>query len=335
MRYVLGIDQGGSKTHAVVADESGVMLGMGKSYGACHSTTGLDHALQAIVQAAEIALGQSGIRREEVTVLVGGLTGIDWDYEAELLENSICAYFPETDLDVVNDSIIAMHAGTRKRQCGILCAGSGLNCALQNGEDRFVYGYYISDEHQGGWSLGKRAVQAVIDSYVGLERETSLTGRLLEYFQVKTVDELLYMRVKNQISTEEYLHIPIILEEEALAGDNVAADIWMRYGKSIVNYLTTRAKKMGMQEEKVDIVLSGSIFKCRFQEFHRAVKEDILSSIPNANIIEAQFEPVIGAVIMGLQKIHGELSEDVYENLKVSSKKFPVRRLEGTSPGGK
>ena len=30
MRYVLGIDQGGSKTHAVIADQEGRLLGMGK-----------------------------------------------------------------------------------------------------------------------------------------------------------------------------------------------------------------------------------------------------------------------------------------------------------------
>lgn len=328
MKYVLGIDQGGSKTHAVVADETGRLLGMGKSYGACHSDSSLEYALHAIVQASDVALEQAGICREDVTTLVGGLTGIDWDYEAELLETGIKTYFPGTDIKVVNDCIIAMRAATGNSQCGILCAGSGLNCAVQNGEDCFVYGFYIPDEYQGGSSLGKKAVQAVFDSHVGLERETSLTGRLLAYFQVKTVDELLYMQVKDQISAEAYLKIPVILAEEAETGDSVAADIWIRYGKHIVKYLTARVKRMGLQEKEMDIVLSGSIFKCKFRKFQMAVKEEILSKIPDANIIEAQFEPVVGAVVMGLRRIHGEVTEEMYENIKTSSKTFPVNRLE-------
>lgn len=328
MRYVLGIDQGGSKTHAVVTDETGCLLGMGKSYGACHSSSSLEYALRAIVQASDVALKQAGICREDVTTLVGGLTGIDWDYEAELLENGIRTYFPGTDIQVVNDCIIAMRAGTRKSQCGILCAGSGLNCAVQSGEDCFVYGFYIPDEYQGGSSLGKKAVQAVFDSYVGLERDTSLTGRLLACFQAKTVDELLYMQVKNQISAEAYLKVPMILANEAEAGDSVAADIWIQYGKHIVKYLTARAKKMGLKDKEIDIVLSGSIFKCKFRKFQMTVREEILSKIPDANIIEAEFEPVVGAAVMGLKRIHGEVAEEIYENIKTSSKAFPVRRLE-------
>lgn len=328
MKYVLGIDQGGSKTHAVVADETGKILGMGRSYGACHSSSSLEYAVQAILEASDQAFAQCGLRRSDVTAVVGGLTGIDWDYEAELLENGIGQYFPTADVKVVNDSIIAMRAATRKSCCGILCAGSGLNCAVQNGEECFVYGFYIPDEYQGGWSLGRKSVQAVFDSHMGLTGETTLTERLLEYFGVRSVDELLFMQVKQKITGNDYLNLPIILEEEACGGDRVAAKIWTDYGRAVVAYLTARMEKMGIQEENVDIVLSGSIFKCKFQEFRDTVKEEILGKIPNANIIEAGYEPVMGAVVMGLQRIHGEAAEEIFENIEESSRNFPVRRLD-------
>lgn len=328
MRYILGIDQGGSKTHAVVADADGKVLGMGKSYGACHSSSSLEYAMGAILEAADRALEACRITREEIASIVGGLTGIDWDYETALLEESIQKYFPQADVKVVNDSIIAMRAATRKDRCGILCAGSGLNCAVQNKDECFVYGFYIPDEYQGGWSLGKRAVQAVFDSHMGLLPETSLTGRILDYFHVGTVDELLYMRVKERIRSSDYLNMPIMIEEEAFAGDPVAAGIWRDYGEIIAGFLVARMEKMGIAGENVDIVLSGSIFKCRFQEFQRAVKERILRNIPNANIIEACYEPVMGAVAMALQRLHGKVAEEVYENIKKTSRQFPVRRLE-------
>ena len=44
MKYVMGIDQGSSKTYAIVGDDGGNVLGFGKSYGACHSNTGMKYA---------------------------------------------------------------------------------------------------------------------------------------------------------------------------------------------------------------------------------------------------------------------------------------------------
>ena len=328
MRYVLGIDHGGSKTHAVIADQEGRLLGMGKSYGACHSSTSLDYAVQAVVQAADQALSECGLQKEDVTAVLGGLTGIDWDYEAELLENEIRKYFPRADVKIVNDCIIAMRAATRKQQCGILCAGSGLNCAVQNGEDCFVYGFYIPDEYQGGWSLGKKAVQAVFDAHMGLLEKTELTPRLLEHFQAQSVDELLYMQVMGKIKSSDYLNLPIILEEAACRGDRTAGNIWIQYGKRIVVYLEARMRKMGILECDTDIVLSGSIFKCKFQGFQDAVEREILKKMPGANVIAAEYEPVIGAVLMGLKRMNRVLAGGIYRNIEEGAARFPVRRLE-------
>lgn len=326
MRYVLGIDQGGSKTHAIIADENGRILGMGKSYGACHSYSGLEAAMGAIREASDSAIQQSGLKREDVSVVVAGLTGVDWDYETALLENAVKRIFLQAEIRVVNDCIIAMKAATKKEQCGILCAGSGLNCAVQNGEECFVYGFYIQDEYQGGSCLGRKAVQAVFDSYMGLVEETELTGILLEHFQVQSVDELLYMHVNEKISSEEYLKLPVILERAACNGDVVAGKIWTEFGENIARYLTVRMCKMGIQEECIDVVLSGSIFKCKYEKFQQSVKDKILSEVPKANIIEARYEPVMGAVIMGIREIQGELSEEYYSNLEISSRNYPVWR---------
>ncbi len=327
MEYVLGIDQGGSKTYAIVVDITGRICGLGKSAGSCHSSQGLDYAMKMILEASDSALQEAGLQRADVTTVMGGLTGIDWDDEAALLERAIGNYFPTASITVVNDCIIAMKAATHRRQCGILCAGSGLNCAVQNGEDCFTYGFYIPDEHQGGCSLGKMAVQAVLDSHMGLLERTLLTERLLEFFHVNTVDELLFMRVKGDIQESHYLKLPLILEATACKGDKVAADIWKNYGKMIVSYLHARMEKMGMLDADADIVLSGSIFKCGYRGFQDTVKNEILRKAPNVQIIEAMYEPIVGAAVMGLQSILGEVPEDVFATLEESSCKYPLRRL--------
>ena len=98
---------------------------MGESYGACHSSEGLAYAVKAILEASDRALAHAGLRRENITATVGGLTGIDWDYEAELLEAELQKYFPRAKNTVVNDCIIAMRAATGKAAAAFYAPAPG------------------------------------------------------------------------------------------------------------------------------------------------------------------------------------------------------------------
>ncbi|MEW6406515.1 MAG: BadF/BadG/BcrA/BcrD ATPase family protein, partial [Chloroflexota bacterium] len=42
MKYYLGIDVGSSKTHALIADETGCCIGFGKAWGGNHQSVGYD-----------------------------------------------------------------------------------------------------------------------------------------------------------------------------------------------------------------------------------------------------------------------------------------------------
>ena len=333
MRYVLGIDQGASKTHALVVDEYGNVSGMGKSRGACHSSNGMEYAMAAVKEAVGQALAQSGITIREIEDIAAGMTGIDWYFEEDLLENVLREAFSVNKIKVVNDCIIAMRAGTRKNYGCVLCAGSGLNCAVRNQNSaQIVYGFYIDDEFQGGYSLGKSTIRAVTDSHIGLRPATTLAQMLLEYFNVRTVDEILYRKVTGAITSEDYLHLPIILEEAAARNDSVALGILADYGKNIAMYAVLGMKKLSMLDMDADVILSGSIFKCRLPVLREAVSLEIHKYAINAKIVDAVYEPIIGAALLGLESLHGEILPEVYGNLEKSAEKFQIKRVkEGVS----
>ena len=326
MKYVLGIDQGGSKTHAIIMDETGLVRGLGKSYGVCHSSSTMEKAMQAVEESAREALKQGGLSMEDISCAAAGMTGVDWNYEAKLLENAIRKKLEIKNVYVVNDCIIAMRAGTTNEVSGVLCVGSGTNCAVKNKDDLFVYGFYIADEHQGGMSLGRKTIRAVFDSHMGLIGETVLTGELLSYFKVSTVDELLFKSATGQIEAREYLYIPQILEKAGLAGDKEAVAIWEQYGKTLAGYVTVRMKKMELRDEEIEIILSGSVFKCRVPEFKAAVSREIKAYAPNALIKESVYEPVVGAGLLGLDHLFKIIEPEVYENLEKSAECFPIKR---------
>lgn len=327
MRYILGIDQGASKTHAIICDELGVILGMGTSYGACHSTSGMEYAMEAVKLAVDSALEEADLLLEDITVAAAGMSGMDWEYEEKLLADALGNILGISRIKVVNDCLIAMRAEISD-YCGcILCAGSGLNCAVRNGENKeYVWGYYIDDEFQGGAALGKAMIRAVIDGQSGLGEETMMTQLLLDYLKISSVEELLYQKVNGNISNENLLYLPILLERAAMANDKVAVRIFSDFGEAIAKYIVTAIAKMDMLDTPVKVILSGSIFKCKVPVLKEAVSLEIHKHAIHAMILDAVYEPVVGAVLLGMDMILDHIAEAVTHNIGNTADKYHLKR---------
>lgn len=327
MRYVLGIDQGGSKTYAIIVNETGDVLGFGKSEGTCLIEGKSDQNLDYIEYAVDKALEESRLNLDQIDYIVAGLTGIDWDDEAEKIEKDLRTRFNKEKICVVNDCIIAMRAGSSSSVSAVICVGSGTNCAVRKEDELFIYGFYIPDEYQGGWSLGKKAVQAVFDAEMGLTEPTRLKSVLLDYFGMEKVEDLLYKRATKGISSQEYLGIPILLEQTALENDAVALGIWTDFGTHLAQFITARMKIMGILDEKIEIVLSGSILKCKIPGFIQTVSDEITSLAPRAQIRSSVYEPIVGAALLGLDSMYrNDLPEQVYDNLEKSAEIYSIKR---------
>jgi Predicted N-acetylglucosamine kinase len=327
MKYVLGIDQGGTKTHAMVADENGRILGMAKAGGACHSAHGMQFAMDKVDEAAEKALVQSKISIEQIAVVAAGMTGLDWEEEEELLTEALQKLFPKQQIHVVNDCIIAMRAGTDKEQCCVLCAGTGLNCAVRKDADNeFIYGYYVADEYQGGQALGQKAIQAVFNAETGLQPPTALTALLLEFFNVPNTDELLKRAVTGGINDRKKSEIPLLIEKAAMENDWVSLQILENYGRYIAQYVVAGLKRFEMLSDEVDVILSGSIFKSKVPVLLEALSAEIHRFSVNAKIISCRYEPIVGAVLMALEQLSKPLSPGVYENIEKAANHFNIER---------
>lgn len=330
MEYVLGIDQGGTKTQAVIADENGVILGLGQSGGACHSVHGMEQAMNKIDEAVKAAMKQSKIHLFQIRVLYAGMTGLDWDYEKTLLTETLKTKFNIPQTYVVNDCIVALRAGTEKENGSILCAGTGLNCAVRKDKDHeIVYGYYIPDEYQGGSALGEKAIRAVLDAETGIGEKTLLTELLFGYFGVNSADELLYKKVNGQIHSEEKNRLPLLIEKAADQNDGVALQILNQYGRHIAHYVTAGMKKLGILDGEMDVILSGSIFKCKLPVLREAVSSEIHCHAAHASVINSRFEPIVGSLLLALEDLHQKkISKQIYQNIERSAENYPIIRTD-------
>lgn len=328
MKYVIGVDQGGSGTRAVICTLEGTLLGVGLGPGACHAFTGLDFAIQATQIAVQKALDQAGVQSGQAAVYVGGHTGADWDDEYHLLRDAVSKLKIAKEVLIVNDSIAALRGGTEQTYGAILVAGSGANCAVRAPDGRtFIYHYYHDEGLQGGTALADAALKAIFRAETGRPPKTSLRARVLSLFDLPNVDALMRGRLEGKISDDQLLDIAPLVFEEAENGDQAARKIVTHFGTGGAELLVNGIKRLEMKEIEVEIVLSGGIFKAESSLLHEILDREVKKDVPHARFIDARYEPVVGAALLALEKKGIILDAKINSNIEVSAGQFSLLRV--------
>jgi N-acetylglucosamine kinase-like BadF-type ATPase len=190
--------------------------------------------MAVISEAAQKAIDQAGITRDQIRILYAGMTGADWPDEYEMLRGHILELGISPEVIVKNDSIIALRGGTEQPYGAILIAGSGANCAIRAPDGReYIYGYYHDDELQGSAALGRRALRAVYRAETGREPATMLTQIALDLFGCGSVDDLLRADTSDRLPWVEVRRLAPLLFKAANAGDVVAGQILRSFGEGM------------------------------------------------------------------------------------------------------
>lgn len=314
MKYILGIDQGSTKTHAALASTDGHILCTAKAPGAEHHFDGLP------MQTGYLREAVSNLRLpfdwNDVVAVGGGITGIDFPGEHLLFENYLQCLFPNARVFCENDVMATLKGGSLNTYGAAICCGTGGNIVViaPNGH-RFIYGMHLERGLNGGSAVRERAIWAVIKSDTGRSPKTMLTEHVLNFFKMPTVTDLLIANVKGQIKYTDMKHMPVVVCQCAVAGDAAAISILQEMGHELADAVADQALRLGMNGLAFDLVLSGSVFKGPGTHLSDAVAARMRERCPLANIINARYEPVVGGVIMAFEQIFGNIGQDVLDAL--------------------
>ncbi|MFV3128231.1 BadF/BadG/BcrA/BcrD ATPase family protein [Niveispirillum sp. KHB5.9] len=177
----LGIDGGGTRCRARLADHAGVTLGEGIG-GAANIRLGLDVAWTAIMEAVDGALAQAGLTREvlsrtHIGLGLAGITGVaDQQRVAASAPVPFAGILSDTDAFT---ACLGAHAGA---DGAILISGTGSAAQIIiGGQGRGIggWGFEVSDLGSGA-AMGRDAVRAALLGYDGLGPETGLTRAVME-----------------------------------------------------------------------------------------------------------------------------------------------------------
>lgn len=308
--YILGIDQGGTKTAAAVMREDGLIVGCASAGGAYFPAQGIERAMEPVQKAVEEALRQAKIGREDIVSAAAGITGIDWQGDEERIEKALRQNLSVEKVFACNDAVIALYSGTMRSHGVVVCAGTGMNGALIDRSGRqFVYGDYMEEKAQGGSALALRAARKVFDAELGLIGPTALTGLYLERAGVSDVDALLHRYMTEEDFRRELRFLTPRIMMTAREGDEAACALLDEFAGETAAYVEAGMRKMGMKPEEEEIVLAGSVFKGEENPLTERTRLEIQKRLPGAAVVQACFEPVVGACIMGLIKLGLDPSE--------------------------
>jgi glucosamine kinase len=182
VKFVLGIDGGGTSCRAALATVDGTVVGRAKS-GAANIRTDLTGARVNIVEAARQAFVAAGQDPELIpqTPAVLGLAGANVGTYRQQLE----AILPFSISCVETDAEIALEGAVGSGGGAMAILGTGTAyMARKNGKSRAIggWGFQVGDQGSGA-RIGRDLLEQTLLAYDGIRQGSSLTQAMLAIFR--------------------------------------------------------------------------------------------------------------------------------------------------------
>lgn len=312
MKYVLGIDSGGTKFKMKAADLSGHLLAEYAGPCSSHYVVGIDGAQELIASSVSACLKLFNGQPDECAALVCGTTGWDSDEDGDLI-NGFYQRLPGffCPIRCMNDVELAFY--TVLGETGVLAlAGTGSIFYGRNtaGREARVGGWpkgLMGEEGSGRYidALALRHYSRCLD---GCRPVTELTNAIAEVVGGRGRKELMTYSetvLKPDFSTS---NLTPLVNRAAESGDPWAADILRQAATALIEPLEDLIDMLNMNNDPALSVglWGGVILNCRIyrEEFRRL----LTLRHPGTAIVLPQKDAAQGAVEWALRIVRSGIS---------------------------
>jgi glucosamine kinase len=303
---VIGLDGGGSKTRAVVADAQGKWIADVVGPGSAVRPGQHEHSADVVAATVHDALASCDMTHVRPRVICVGVAGVGREPEREAFWQALLARDLADDIVIHSDFSIALDDAFGDGPGVLLIGGTG-SAAFGRGPAGATarcggWGPVIGDEGGGAW-IGRRALSVVAASVDGREPETALVGAVLTAAQVNEVTELVGWAAQATPATLATL-APVVMSV-ADAGDLRANSIVSLAVEELVLHIRSLARQLFADERaSLSVAFTGGLLT-RGSTLRKRLEHRLRSAVPGAQIRTEEVVPARGAV-RGALRLLGE-----------------------------
>jgi N-acetylglucosamine kinase-like BadF-type ATPase len=301
MTVVLGVDGGGTGSHAIVADHEGSVLGFGKSGPSNWEDVGIEAAAAAIKSAVREAFSDAGVGSQDIDASVFGLAGIDFPSDEAKMGGIPQALGITTQFKIVNDSFVALRAGANHPWGVVIIAGSGSVVSGKNaaGETFRTLGLGpMFGDFGSATDVSGEAIMAVASQLTGQGPRTSLTDRMCEATKSASAIDLVEALARGRVQTNRFTSVVF---EAAEAGDLVSRRILEHAGSALGEAAGHIARRLQMDDSEFELVLTGSMFRYDSRLLVSALEVTVKRFARFAMPARLEAPPMVGAILLALE----------------------------------
>ena len=310
MEYILGVDGGGSKTVVMIANGKGEILIRKEGSATNYKSIGKEAAQKNL---NEVILGTiKKLANKDKDLIFSsscfGLAGNDHEEDYKIYEDIINNLSFKRLINfkkniICNDAKLGLSACSNNKNKVIIICGTGSNCygINEEGIESSSNGWdYILGDQGSGFSIGIRALRAIAKGYDGREENSPiLVENIFNSLGFNSIHELERWVYFPHVSKDNISGLAAIVCKAAEEGDSKSIEILKDEAYEVVITVTSVVNKLSLQEKKFDLVLMGSLFKCR-RFFKEVFVNELNKKFKYINFVTLEKEPVEGAIELAL-----------------------------------
>lgn len=299
---VIGVDGGGSKTRAMVADEHGGMIGDVVGPASAVRPGHVEDSAQVITDVVRDALASCQMTHVTPRVLCVGVAGVGREAERQELWQALVSREVADEIVIHSDFSVALDDAFGDGAGILLISGTG-SIAFGRGPTGATarcggWGPVFGDEGSGAW-IGRKALSVVGAAGDGREPETALTGAILTAAQLNELSDLIGWAANATAYTLASL-APVVMSV-ADAGDLRANSIVSLAVEELALHVRALARQLFVDERaSFSVALSGGMLQ-RGSILRRRLEHRLKTAVPGAQISAEEVVPVRGAVRSALR----------------------------------
>ncbi len=303
MQYVIGVDAGGTKTHGLLADESGRVVGEAVGPGANISTGGELAVEKALHEVIDRLLAERDVAPAAIAV---GMAGADRADDHRIVRAILHRIARGTRTVVTHDALVALVAGAGDGAGVVVIAGTGSIAFGRDRDNRSAraggWGYVLADEGSGYW-IGRQALTAVMREYDRRGPATSLTPLILSELGLERPADIGPRVYHGELPLASIAALAPLVGRAAEAGDRLAAGIVARAAEELCLAAAAVIHRLDMEGAEFPGLLSGGIFAVPALADEMARR--LADVAPRARVSRLANPPAAGAVRLALEELAG------------------------------